>query len=255
MPVSPEFCIQTPQAHLWRASDADIPSALDSQYALLNTEERRRAQSLARDSDRRTFVFARGLLRTLLERYTTIPARSIRFEYGPTGKPFLVDHGASAQPIHFNLAHTRGRCLFAFASFPVGVDIEAINPNHDWSLIADHCFHPDEQRHLRSLPAPEKTKRSYTLWTCKEAILKTSGKGLGEGLNTLAIVILPNGEARLSNESAAMLQTACVMILNEGPSFAAAIASSGRPTHLCVHNATALHRPISHCSPNSRSEW
>src|SRR5687768_8533071 len=63
----------------------------------LSQEERARAAKFYFEKDRRRFTIARGVLRELLGRYLGEDPQTIRFGYGPYGKPFLDRGCATSQ--------------------------------------------------------------------------------------------------------------------------------------------------------------
>jgi len=80
----------------------DQPTAtLDRLSALLSTDERDRAERFVFDRDRRHFVVCRGALRVALGAYLQCDPMSVRFQYGPYGKPSL----ASESDVVFNVSH------------------------------------------------------------------------------------------------------------------------------------------------------
>jgi 4'-phosphopantetheinyl transferase len=144
---------------------------------LLPAEESDRAASLSPIAARR-FVVARGILRTLLSGFTGKPAQKLRFTYGNSGKPSLVDH----DDIHFNISHSADLGLFAFApDRPVGVDVENERPVRRLLDVAQRFMSEDE---LRALVATEPDGRNAEFlksWVVREARLKAEGKGVWSG--------------------------------------------------------------------------
>src|SRR6266700_198957 len=75
--------------HIWQAS-LDPPAASVTQLEqLLADDERARAARFRFERDRRRFIVARGILRSLLARYTNCPGAHIVFSYSTKGKPAL----------------------------------------------------------------------------------------------------------------------------------------------------------------------
>jgi len=92
---------------------------------LLSDEEHRRADAFAFDRDARRFVVSHSVLRTLLGRFTGIPACELKFRVEPGGKPVL--EAGMSQPVHFSLSRSEELVLIGFAPRPLGVDIEWLN--------------------------------------------------------------------------------------------------------------------------------
>ena len=79
-------------------------------HATLSADERGRAARFHFERDRKHFIAARGLLRELLGRYLARAPASLRFAYGPRGKPFL----AGSEPAVSRMSgDTRGKPLLA----------------------------------------------------------------------------------------------------------------------------------------------
>ena len=114
----------TEEVQVWVASLDVTDQRYDALARLLPSEEKKRAESLTPIAARR-FVVARGILRTLLSGFTGTSAEQLRFNYGISGKPSLVDR----EDIHFNISHSAELALFAFSpDRPVGVDVENERP-------------------------------------------------------------------------------------------------------------------------------
>lgn len=168
---------------VWSVRDFEVtPSVLDA-------EERRRAAAFRRAQDRAIYEAAHSALRILTGAYLSQDPAAVRFRReecpgcgGPHGRPALPGH-----PLHFSVSHTEGLALLAFASAPVGIDVEVF-PAED--LIADVAttLHPSEQKELGMLHASERPLAFARCWTRKEAYLKGTGEGLAsDGLAGTAV--------------------------------------------------------------------
>lgn len=116
----------------------------------------------------------REIAARIASRYLGVDVRDIVLEINQWGKPCLEGNGR----LHFNLSHCRGDMAAAFASEPVGFDMERKGRKADFVGLARRFFSPDE--------AIEIERRGGDLflewWTAKEAILKMDGSGLQGGL-------------------------------------------------------------------------
>lgn len=165
------------------ASRLDLdPGAVDALAGWLHDDECRRAGRFRLARDRRRYVVARGLLRTLLaERLGTHP-RSVELCCGAHGKPRLAP--GSAGDLRFNVSHTGDFALFAFSrGREVGVDVEAVLPMRDADTVARHFFSRSELRAYRALEPGAREAGFFTCWTRKEAYLKALGGGLQSPLS------------------------------------------------------------------------
>ena len=144
--------------------------------ALLDEDEQALATRFLVAEPRRQFVITRGALRLLLARHLARPPHALRFAKGPHGKPFAVVDGA-ASSVEFNVSHGAGRGLIAIARAAVGVDIEFLGREADFSLVAKGVLTTAEQAALRHKAGAERAKLFYRLWTQKEALIKAKGTG------------------------------------------------------------------------------
>ena len=77
------------EVHVWR-DWLDRPTFhLQALYRMLALDEQPRAGRFRFERDRNRFIARRGLLRMILARYLGLDSESLRFCYGPNGKPSL----------------------------------------------------------------------------------------------------------------------------------------------------------------------
>ena len=96
------------------------------------------------------------------------------------GKPSLAE---KYKRLNFNLSHSSECSVLAFSpNSEIGIDIEKIDPEFEFDLIAKAHFSEAENRFIDA-GQHESSKRFYTLWTRKEALLKAIGTGIGENLD------------------------------------------------------------------------
>lgn len=217
--------------HVWRASEPAATEGIDALAATLSPDECERASAFRFETDRRRFVFCRGILRELIGRYLTQAPASIAFAYGPRGKPMLADR----LPLQFNLAHTNGLSMFAFTPGPsVGVDVESIRGGRDMEAIARQFFHPNEWAAIAALPPVDRQRAFYATWACKEAWLKVEGIGIVGGLDAFEVVLPPSlvGDANLTVSGTSAPTPAWVRLLDAGPGWSSAVAGASRPARL-----------------------
>jgi 4'-phosphopantetheinyl transferase len=174
----------TQEMQVWSASLETEDSSCF--YNLLSEDEKKRAARMKSRSAANGQIIGRGILRLLLGKYIGVNPRDLVFSKSPFGKPFLSNPMDSA--ISFNLTHSGSLLLVAIGKgTQVGIDVEKIEENIDFSGISSLVFSSAEQRSLSRSHNP--ILDFYALWTAKEAILKASGHGFSYPSNQLSVVI------------------------------------------------------------------
>jgi 4'-phosphopantetheinyl transferase len=167
------FSINDNAVHLWRAPLTISTEEEDSFFALLNEDEKKRANRFHFPQHKRRFVAARGLLRQLLSYYLSSPPADIVILNQVRGKPYVPD-----ATLQFNVSHSEEMAVFALANaFSVGVDIEMIKDDFNHA-VAERYFHPEEYAQVLSFPKDKQAAEFYRIWACKEAWVKAIGEGL-----------------------------------------------------------------------------
>jgi 4'-phosphopantetheinyl transferase len=171
---------------------APIDEATESRLAaILDEGERVRAARFVFEQDRRAYTAAHALLRHALSERAGVEPTAWRFAAGSHGKPYLSKQPAGFD-LRFSLSHCRSMVAVAIAQgLEVGVDVEACGRAVDLE-IANSCFAPDEIAMLNALPQPEQQRDLFTkLWTLKEAVIKATGAGLSQPLESFSIEFDP----------------------------------------------------------------
>lgn len=221
------------------ANDVDVwpfrldvgPARLQELRRWLSADERQRADRFHFSRDRDRFVSGRGRVREILGRYLCVSPDTVRFAYGPQGKPRLAD----AAGLRFNVSHAEDEAVLAVArGREVGVDIERLRTDMDWEPIARRFFSPREAEALLALPPPARPPAFFAGWTRKEAFIKAVGGGLDIPLADFDVSLDPAGPARLLRtgwdpEEAGRWS---LQAIQAPPGFAAAIAVQGGPPRL-----------------------
>jgi 4'-phosphopantetheinyl transferase len=187
--------------HVWCAALDRPTSELPALARLLSTDERERAEQFRFAHDQHRFTVGRATLRLLLARYIDHAPHAIRFQQGPQGKPMLateLDAQAGAHALHFNMSHSAGLALYAFArGHQVGVDIEYVRPLDDAEQIAARYFSAEEYAALLQLVPTERLEAFFACWTRKEAYVKAIGEGLSRPLKEFSVSLAPGERAAL----------------------------------------------------------
>ncbi|MCG8365690.1 MAG: 4'-phosphopantetheinyl transferase superfamily protein [Pseudanabaenales cyanobacterium] len=215
------------EIHIWRAN-LDLPAVLISPFGqTLSTDEWQRAQRFHFERDRRRFIAGRSILRTILSRYLALAPSQIEFCYGPHGKPSLADT-CSEQSLCFNLSHSADLALYAVTrDRQIGVDIEQMR-RVEAEQLAQRFFSPREYAVINALPPERQQTAFFQLWTCKEAALKATGKGIA-GLDQVEAslgVEKPTQLIRLNGDSLS-LDSWSIQQLTPAPGYVASLAAEG----------------------------
>jgi 4'-phosphopantetheinyl transferase len=164
--------------HLW---ELDLDHFIFSD--ILSEVERARAARFRFDHDRKRFSAGRTALRLLLAGYLKTKPETVHFNYGPAGKPSVLNTNVS-----FNLSHSGPSALIAVAlDCQVGADVELIRQIDDFPSLAQYSFAPGEFQRWQALPADQKTRAFYRCWTRKEAYLKAIGEGIAHRLQKFEV--------------------------------------------------------------------
>lgn len=188
--------------HIWRAALEQSDQLVEHLRTLLSTDEQDRAARFYFAKDRRHFVVARGILRTLLGQYLGIPASAISFCYNNYGKPALDELGLPVphNTLRFNLSHSHQLALYAFSyEREIGIDVEHMRPLSisECEMLAEHSFSSSERACLRALSGEIKREAFFACWTRKEAYIKARGRGLAIELDQFDVSLTPGEPAIL----------------------------------------------------------
>lgn len=173
----------------------DLTTLSDSHWptleALLDGEERERAQRFHFLHDRHAYIAAHAVARALLTRWTGVEASSWCFTIGAYGKPEVVSP-FDLPGLRINLSHTRGMVAVALTQHhDIGVDVEWLERQCDIDSLAQKVFTAEERTLLQTTPADKKQDIFLTLWTLKEAYIKAIGKGLSQPLDAFHFSLEP----------------------------------------------------------------
>jgi 4'-phosphopantetheinyl transferase len=177
-PAPKTLRLNTGDVHLWRARLDLGPSCIRRLRSLLSPDEMSRADRFRSAVDSNRFIAGRAQLREILAQCIQCEPTSLRFEYGPQGKPSLV--GMTREPLQFNLAHSRGLALIAVCQgSEVGVDVEYTARDLDCDELARQVFSPGELTQFERVSViSDRKSMFFKCWTRKEAFLKAIGVGL-----------------------------------------------------------------------------
>jgi 4'-phosphopantetheinyl transferase len=146
--------------------------------AVLDDNERVRADRFAFDRDRSRYVRAHVALRTILARTLGTDARALRFESESDGKPRLSE----TRGISWSLSHSEDVAVVAVVAgdVEIGVDVEVVHAiaHPELQALAERHFTERERDALFALDREAQLRGFFRCWTRKEACLKAVGAGL-----------------------------------------------------------------------------
>jgi 4'-phosphopantetheinyl transferase len=158
---------------------------------VISGAERVRADRYRSGADARRFIAAHGYLRFILGGYAGLPPADIGFSTSSYGKPSL-EVPAGRVPLSFNMSDSGGIALIAVArGRDIGVDVELVNAAIDVPGLSRKCFCAAESGLLGETPQELKAEMFYTLWTRKEAYIKSRGEGLSLDLTAIDVSAAP----------------------------------------------------------------
>lgn len=159
---------------VYRVAWADFLPLPASLLALVPADERARAARYVQPADQARFLVGRAALRYLLGQQLGLLPAAVPLTLTSFGKPRL----AAPSGIHFNFSHSGAWVVLVLAPFEVGIDVEEVRPDFDYSEIASYHFGPASRQYLQQSADPRGA--FYYLWTRREALAKAIGRGLDE---------------------------------------------------------------------------
>lgn len=180
--VEPLVPLNKDEISIWIFDLTRYESHQKTCWQQLSQEEKQKADSFIFAKDRLNYVLCHGLLKTIICRYLKTP--HLKLDVNRYGKPFLQ----SEPQLHFNLSHSKHFACMAFASHPVGVDIEYIRKID----LIENILSKSERQLINSLPADQQLAAFFQTWTTKEAYLKSLGIGLLIPLDEIETADLPS---------------------------------------------------------------
>ena len=212
----------------------NVTNALRDHYRqVLSPDETERMSRFVYERHRHHYIAARGRMREILAAEMSTTPDSLRFGYGPQGKPALPD-GPS-----FNLSHSGGfACLAIHPTAKLGVDIEAFRTVE--AGVAERFFSTTENEALAALPISDKEAGFFRCWTRKEALIKAIGGGLSIPLNAFDVTVKPEDPPQIARLDPGFGTAAdwSLAHIDMGGNMVGAVAAQtfGAPLHLRIRS-------------------
>lgn len=153
-----------------------LPRITDYQK-ILSTKELEKAMRFHRSQDQENFLVRKYALRVILSQFLHISGKDLEYSQIDNKKPAIAN-------LHFNSTHSKNVVAIAVSAKDIGVDIEFLKDDFDFSELLPQCFNLKERSYI--VNGPDSLLKFYTLWTRKEALLKASGEGLTDNLVDVA---------------------------------------------------------------------
>lgn len=196
MPIKIYQAPKPDEVHIWSACLLDTKLDINYFSSFLSIDEKKRANCFRFLRDQERFIISRSVLRNILAGYLGEAPQSIEIMYGFWGKPHLQKEKA----LHFNLSHSGDYVLYAITrDYEVGIDLEYINPDLELDEIALMILSPKELNYWKTVKPEEKVNVFFKLWVCKEALVKSSGKGWFNNEHAIALEKLKEFKTRKRN--------------------------------------------------------
>lgn len=231
------------EVHIWRADLDDPQHDRAVLFSTLTADEVARAERFVFTHHRQLFVVARGLLRTILARYTGVAPSALRFGYTAQGRPFLSIPNWAA--LDFNLSHSGHLALVALTQRRrVGVDIEEIREAVDYQRIAAEVFSTTERQALSATPDPLRREAFFAGWTRKEAFVKALGGGLGIPLDSFDVTLDPDKSPTLLRAGSHAVGMWTMYAPRVADGYAAAVVVEGQSAQLRLYDSLACRHSL-----------
>ncbi len=167
------------QVHLWQIDLNQLAEKNSVGYTVLADDELIKINRLRQPKHQQRALSMRIQLRVLLAAYLNKKASDIEFTYDQFGKPQL-----KSTPLFFNISHSQDTALVAIShNDQMGVDIEHWRVVEQMAAIVNRHYSVLEKKAWQLLNPDQHETVFFNIWTCKEAFIKATGRGLGMGLS------------------------------------------------------------------------
>jgi 4'-phosphopantetheinyl transferase len=107
---------------------------------------------------------------------SSLPIQAIQVANEPEGAPYLLINGGQRYSGILSISHCGPYALCALSDSRMGCDLEHIERRSD--IFIEDFFTRAEVQIMRESPEPLHTTLANLIWSMKEAVLKSIGKGL-----------------------------------------------------------------------------
>ncbi|MEM1244109.1 MAG: 4'-phosphopantetheinyl transferase superfamily protein [Pseudomonadota bacterium] len=157
-------------------------------FPLLSAVEIEKTRRFIFNKDKVGYSYSIGHTRKILATMLGISPKTITFEKGQHGKPYVAA-SQNHLSLQFNITHTLGCILIAVTrEDEVGVDVENMQRQLDFQGVAKHYYHADECEFVTQQQSQPQNEYFFYIWTRKEAFIKAIGYGLRYELKKFSTV-------------------------------------------------------------------
>jgi 4'-phosphopantetheinyl transferase len=161
-------------------------------FSLLSQQEQDRAARFHFEHDRKSYIAAHGMVRSMLSLLDHRHPHDIEFSTSDFGKPEYIMQSKLTPRIRVNISHTHHMAIAAIAlDSDIGVDIEWLGRHIRCLEIAQSVMTDEERAFIASVEKDQTLTCFLTFWTLKEAYIKATGKGLSLPLNQFHFSLEP----------------------------------------------------------------
>lgn len=187
-PLTPTAC------HVWLLPLQKEREGWYEQY--LSPSEQLRAARLTLPAVYHQFVATRSLVRQLLSHYLNLTPWQLEFATTPLGKPYLINY----PDFQFSISHAGEYAVCAITTLAAtGIDIESLRFTVDYQRIVKRFFSAEEQKSFNKIARDYQRIAFFKAWCLKEALVKTYGIKLVEGLKQFDIGWNESGDIQQIN--------------------------------------------------------
>jgi phosphopantetheinyl transferase len=155
-----------------------------SSEAILNEEDKARANRFRFPEDKARFILGRRLLVECLNESLGREMRPLNLISNTHGRPVFLKN----PEIQFNISHSsEAVCVTLTLKTKVGVDLEAISRPSDLKSLSKKIFSDFDFSAFQKFPEAEHPAVFFRAWTAKEAYLKALGLGIAGGLKEVSV--------------------------------------------------------------------
>lgn len=144
-------------------------------------QELGRAARFLSEFDRGIYMISHAFLNASVSEILKIEPAQIAYQKNNFGKPYV-----ESKKFYFSLSHSKNSWCLAVSGHNVGVDLEEINRNYNYSDILERFFSEKERQAI--IQAEDPHTEFYKFWTRKEALLKAAGTGLVDNLEKIEVL-------------------------------------------------------------------